>query len=155
MRRSPHKQPSRFTLSALAAVLCAATGSLVVAGPASAQTPPNLVGTWKGMAQAVGIGSNPYRVPDGPGPVFFDKQVEFTYNITNQEGARFFGNMSSGTGTETIIGGLQAPNYNSGVFLDDDGRYSFTLRDPTTIDLCYDHQYPKSKVVACYTLKKQ
>ncbi|MCK0207444.1 hypothetical protein MWN33_05285 [Starkeya koreensis] len=124
-------------------------------GLSQAQEPPNLVGTWKGMAQAVGIGPTPYRLPDGPGPVFFDKEMEFTYTITEQHGARFIGNMSSGSGKETLIGALQAPAFTSGTMLDDDGRYSVSVRDAGTIDVCYDHLYPKNKVVSCFTLKKQ
>lgn len=129
--------------------------SISAAGVAQAQEPPNLVGVWKGPALAVGIGSNPYRVPEGPGPVFFDQSIDFTYTIAEQKGSRFFGTLTSGKGTETVIGALQPPAYTGGIFLDDDGRYTFTMRDATTIDLCYDHHYPKTKVVACYTLKKQ
>ncbi len=128
---------------------------LGAAGAAHAQEPPNLVGVWNGPALAVGIGSNPYRVPEGPGPVFFDKPVEFSYAITAQQGTRFSGTLTSGKGTETVIGALKPPAYNSGIFIDDDGRYDFTIRDAKTIDLCYEHQYPKTKVVACYTLTKQ
>ena len=124
-------------------------------GLAQAQEPPNLVGVWKGPALAVGIGSNPYRVPDGPGPFFFDQPIEFTYNFTEQKGARFIGTLTSGKGSETVIGSLQPPYFTGGVFLDDDGEYGFTLRDATTIDLCYNHLFPKTKVVSCYTLKKQ
>ncbi|QFR34506.1 hypothetical protein [Ancylobacter sp. TS-1] len=124
-------------------------------GIAQAQEPPNLVGVWKGTAQAVGIGPTPYRLPDGPGPVFFDQNMEFTYTVTEQHGARFIGTMASGSGKETIIGALQPPSFTAGVMLDDDGRYSVNVRDAGTIDVCYDHLYPKNKVVACFTLKKQ
>lgn len=122
---------------------------------AQAQEPPALVGVWKGTAQAVGIGPTPYRLPDGPGPVFFDKEMEFTYTVTEQRGARFIGTMASGSGHETIIGALQPPNFVEGVMLDDDGQYRLSVRDAGTIDVCYDHLYPKNKVVACFTLKKQ
>ena len=51
--------------------LClAAAAALLLAGPARAEDPPNLVGTWKGIAHAVHIGSNPYRVAEKAGPNF-------------------------------------------------------------------------------------
>jgi hypothetical protein len=124
-------------------------------GLAQAQEPPNLVGVWKGSSLAVGIGSTPYRVPDGPGPTFYEQAQEYTYNFTEQKGARFIGTLTAGKGTETVLGSFQPPYFTGGIFIDDDGHYTFTMRDATTMDLCYDHLYPKSKVVACFTLKKQ
>ena len=44
-------------------------GVLVAMGPPSqAQDIPNLVGTWKGVAQAVYVGDNPYRPAERQGP---------------------------------------------------------------------------------------
>ncbi len=131
-----------------------AGASCLLAVPAGAEDAPNLVGTWKGGAQAVHIGPNPYRLPDGNNPTFGDSVIEFTYVIEKQEGTRFAGH-TEGKFVETIIGALQPPAFNSGVFLDDDGTYQFTLRDENTMDLCYSHLYPTSKVVACYTLTRQ
>lgn len=128
---------------------------LCASGLAYAQEPPNLVGVWKGAAVAVGTGSTPYRVAEAPGPVFFNQSMEFTYTITEQKDARFIGTLTSGKGSETVLGSFQPPAFSGGIFLDDDGRYSFTMRDASTMDLCYDHLYPKSKVVACFTLRKQ
>lgn len=128
---------------------------LGISGVAQAQEPPNLVGVWKGTSLAVGSGSTPYRVLEGSGPVFFDQSMEFTYTITEQKDARFIGKMNSGKVSENVMGSFQPPAYTGGVILDDDGRYNFTMRDASTMDLCYEHLYPKSKVIACFTLKKQ
>jgi hypothetical protein len=127
---------------------------MLALSPVMAQDMPNVVGTWKGEAQAVQIGPNPYRVPDSDGAHFADQLIEFTYVVTQQEGARFAGH-TEGKFTEDFIGMLKPPEYRSGMFIDDDGQYDFTLRDDTTIDMCYWHQYPTSKVVACWTLTKQ
>lgn len=135
------------------AFLAGAAGSAAVL-PVAAQEIPDLVGTWKGGAKAVHIGPNPYRVPEGNGPNFGNDVVEFTYVVKEQQDSRFTGE-TVGRFTETFIGALQPPEFRSGIFLDDDGEYSFTLRDPTTIDLCYRHLYPTSKVVACFTIQKQ
>ena len=41
--------------------------------------------------------------------------------------------------TETIIGTLRPPEFRSGIMLDNDGEYDFTLRDAKTMDVCYRH----------------
>jgi len=125
------------------------------ASPTLAADVPNLVGTWSGEAQAVIIGPNPYRIPESDGPSFPEAKITFTYEITQQEGARFAGTMSGGKFNETFIGALKPPAYESGVLVDVDGEYSFTLRDPTTIDVCYTHVYPNTRAVACWTMTKQ
>ena len=80
---------------------------------ASAQTPPNLVGTWKGKAEAVYVGPTPYRDATGPGPNFGDA-MEYTYIVKDQKGTRFSGELT-GKITETIIGTLRPPEFRSGI----------------------------------------
>ncbi|MBN9023279.1 MAG: hypothetical protein J0H08_14545 [Rhizobiales bacterium] len=144
----------RDFITGLAGFAATASCLVVLALPASAADAPNLVGTWKGGTQAVHIGPNPYRLPDGNNPTFGDTVLDFTYVIDKQEGTRFSGH-TEGKFVETIIGALKPPAFDSGVFLDDDGTYDFTMRDANTIDLCYSHLYPTSKVVACWTLERQ
>jgi hypothetical protein len=118
--------------------------------------PPDLTGTWKAIATAVSIGTNPYRPQIGEdGPYFSDEEIEFTFNIAEQRGARFAGTLSAGERTEMLIGGLRPPDFTAGIFLDDDGRYEFNVRNPGTMDLCYHHLRPEGKVVACYTVTKE
>lgn len=129
----------------------AATATLHAA--ASAQEAVTLVGTWKGKATAVHVGSNPYRVAQGKEPNFPSEEIEFTYVFKRQEGNRFSGESSNGKFNETLIGAFKAGN-KDGVILDDDGQYLFTVRDPNTIDLCYSHSFPTSRVVACFTVTR-
>jgi hypothetical protein len=121
--------------------------------PGAAQGIPDLVGTWKGTAYAVHIGSNPYRVAQGPGPNFPDNGIAFTYVIKEQHGNRFAGEMSGGQYKETIIGALK-PDNTGGIMLDDDGQYLISLIDADTMDICYSHQFPTSRVAACWQLKR-
>ncbi len=64
------------------ACFAGAFGVLALATAARAEDPPKLVGTWKGTAYAVHIGSNPYRVAEKNGPNFPSNGIEFTYPIT-------------------------------------------------------------------------
>jgi len=120
---------------------------------ARADDPPNLVGTWKGSTQAVYIGSNPYRVADKTGPNFSTNTIEFTYSITEQKGNLFAGTSSAGKFSETLIGAI-SPDNRSGVMSDDDGQYTLSIRDANTMDICYQHSFPTSRVAACWTLKR-
>jgi hypothetical protein len=120
-----------------------------VAPPAAAQQVPDMVGTWKGMLTAAHIGSNPYRVAQGNGVQFPPNEIEFTYIIKEQHGNRFAGESSGGNYKETIIGALR-PDSRGGIMLDDDGRYDFTPVDADTMDACYAHQFPTSRVVSCF-----
>jgi len=121
--------------------------------PAASQQPPNLIGTWKGTGYAVHIGPNPYRAAEGSGVNFPANGIEFTYVIKEQQGNRFAGESSAGKFKETIIGAVQ-PDNRGGIILDDDGQYVFTLIDPNTMDACYNHHYPTTKVVSCYRLTR-
>jgi hypothetical protein len=113
-----------------------------------------MVGTWKGTAIAVQIGANPHRDnSDRARPSFSSATLEFTFDITEQQGNRFAGSVLSGTRNETVIGG-HLPGNTSGVILDENGRYGFVLRDRNTADLCYSHGNPSSLVVGCYTIRR-
>lgn len=144
---------SRFALRLFKQLICGAA-VVFAASSASAQTPPNLVGTWKGKAEAVFVGPTPYRVAEGTGPNF-GGQIEYSYVVKQQQGARFAGEQSAGKVTEMIIGTLRPPEFRSGIILDHDGESDFTLRDAKTMDVCYRHTNMTSKVVACFTLEKQ
>src|SRR5215210_5220379 len=108
-----------------------------------ADDPPKLVGTWKGTAYAVHVGSNPYRVAEKNGPNFPSNGIEFTHSITEQQGNRFAGTATNGKFPETLIGAI-SPDNRSGIILDDDGECTFTVRDADTLDVCYRHNFPTS-----------
>lgn len=122
--------------------------------PAAADEPLKMVGTWKGMATVVHIGSNPYRVAAGNGAQMPSNAIEFTYRITEQQGNRFAGTSTNGKYTETVIGALE-PNNRGGIMLDDDGQYVLSVEDQNTIGVCYNHSFPTSRVVGCWTLKRE
>ncbi len=138
-----------MTRLATLALLCSALTAL----PAAAQDLPNLVGTWKGTAEAVHTGPNPYRDAGQPGVIFSEKPIEFTYEIKEQKDRRFAGEMSGGNNKELLLGAFRHDG-EGGVMLDNDGEYDFALLDPNTMDLCYRHLNPTSRVVACWTLKR-
>jgi hypothetical protein len=135
------------------ALIAAASLGLLATQPAVAEPALNMVGTWVGTATAVIIGSNPYRVAPGTGPQMPEAGIEFTYKITQQQGNRFSGTSSAGNFSETIIGALNSDN-TGGVMLDDDGQYQLVIKDPNTIDVCYSHSFPTSRVVSCWVLKR-
>lgn len=143
----------RFARRAALRVAAAAGMSTAVVASSVAQDAPNLVGTWKGSALAVYIGTTPYRPADRPAPAFPADTVEFTYTISEQKDNRFVGKSTDGTRTETLIGAISSNNQ-GGIILDDDGQYLFTIRDRNTLDTCYGHLKPGSTVVTCFAWKR-
>jgi hypothetical protein len=120
---------------------------------AEAQT-PNLVGTWKATGYAVFLGSNPYQPSGSRGANFASAPLEFTFTIKEQHENRFAGESSAAGRTEQLVGAI-SPDNRSGIVLDDDGQYLFTIRDSDTLDTCYSHAKGESKVVSCNAWKRQ
>ena len=87
---------------------------------------------WKGSAQAVFLGSNPYRASRNPGVNYSPDIREFTFVIKEQNDNRFSGESTDGKRTEKLIGGI-SPDNKFGIVLDDDGQYVFTVRDNDTL----------------------
>jgi hypothetical protein len=134
--------------------LILACGLLIATSlPAASQQPPNLVGIWKGMGNGVQVGPTPHRPANVAGVTFPDNNIEFTYDIKEQHGNRFAGQMSSSKAKETLIGAV-LPDNRGGTMLDDDGEYQFTLIDPNTMDVCYNHHYATSKFVGCFRITR-
>jgi hypothetical protein len=75
-----------------------------------------------------------------------------SFVIKEQNGNRFSGTSTAGTLTEALIGAI-SPDNKSGVVLDDDGEYLFTIRESDTLDACYRHRTSASRVVSCYAGK--
>jgi hypothetical protein len=118
------------------------------------QTPPNLIGTWKAVSPgAAVVGANPYHPGASQNEPRFTDPIEFTITIGAQKANRFTGELTDGKRTEKLIGAI-SPNNLGGIILDDDGQYVFTIRDLETLDVCYSHMTPASKVVACFPWTK-
>ena len=140
-------------LLAGAALLAAAGLAVPFALPGHAQGTPDMVGAWRGQSVAVILGTTPYRGRLGEGAHFANEPLAFIYQVDRQEGNRFIGSVSSGNRRETLIGAISADN-RTGVMLDDDGRSSFTLRSADVMDICYAHNMPNDRTVACFTLTR-
>ncbi|MFO1131944.1 MAG: hypothetical protein U1E16_08040 [Hyphomicrobiales bacterium] len=128
---------------------------LALAAPALAEDAPNMIGKWIGMVDsAVMVGNTPDRTAEpGKKITFATESLQFTFDIKEQVGQRFGGAMDAPKRSETLIGHLY-PDNKSGMMLDDDGQYFFNLSDANTMQLCYDHSKPDSKVIACWTAKR-
>lgn len=136
-------------------ILLAATLLVAASHHARADDIPDLKGIWKGTVDsAVMVGSTPYRTAEGGKPYSFAKEaIDFTFDVKDQQGARFAGQMTAKDKTETLIGHLY-PDHKSGMMLDDDGQYLFSLSAAGTMEVCYNHSKADSKVIACWTATK-
>lgn len=119
---------------------------------ASAAEFPSLVGEWKGMTSPVHVGSTGHAVPTGQGINFTD-EFEITFNIKEQKGNDFSGEVTTKNRTEPLVGSIREDK-TEGMMVDEDGHYEFKVMDNDTIDLCYWHITSDSRVTTCFALKR-
>jgi len=137
---------SRFGMAAAVAIIGLATQHAVAADF------PNLVGEWKGKTSPVHVGSTGHAVPQADGVNFTD-EFEITFTIADQKGNDFSGAVVTKNRKEPFVGSIREDK-TEGVMVDEDGHYEFKLIDANTIDLCYWHIVPQSRVTTCYVLKR-
>lgn len=127
-------------------MFCAAFAAVGISYPAFAEDLPNMVGTWKGNYTGVHVGATLHRKAEAG--VNFGKEMEFVLVIAEQHGRDFAGELRVGEKAETLIGSIH-PGNKGGIMLDSDGQYFFDIVDSNTIDNCYLHTTPNSKVTGC------
>jgi hypothetical protein len=119
-----------------------------VASAQSAQSAPDLTGTWVGTSNAAVRGSSRHHPSDSTmSDINFNNKV-ITWVIDRQEGRNFSGTVSSKHNTEPLIGALSG-DLKSGVIANTDGRIEFKLVSANKIDMCYSHNSERSIVVNC------
>jgi hypothetical protein len=141
----------RKSLTALALML-AATAE---AGVAVAQgvAPIDIKGRWVAMSDAIVRGNAPHHAPAAGGGIRTD-HIQITYTITNQDGRRFWGTISTKRGDEPIMGVIGFDG-KTVVARDNDGLYQGNIIDRDTIDVIYSHANKDSVVVAAHRFTRQ
>jgi hypothetical protein len=121
---------------------------------ASAQTPPNMIGTWTSVVHYTIMGSGSHHQSNNAkdNEIYFDKKL-VTMVIDRQEGINFAGTISSKDYKEVILGAI-ALDFQGGVLVDSDGTATFKIIDSNTMQNCYV-QMAKPKVASCQEFKRQ
>jgi hypothetical protein len=146
---------------AAVAIICRLTLAALVAYPAlAADKIPDIKGKWVGKTHTIIAGMG-LHWPSNKGtfekPGLFEKDI--TFDITNQEGNRFWGNqIVTGNGEKTeepMIGELTGDNYRTVVIVDTDGYVNGRLIGKETFSFCYTQAGGKteSSVVSCTQVK--
>ena len=120
---------------------------------------PDVKGKWIGKTHTILVGRGGHW-PKGRGtwdkPALLEKDL--TFDITGQDGRRFWGVTTvSGGGEKTdepFIGELTGKDYRSFVFADTDGFWNGQLDGDDTLSFCYMHTYSRSSVVSCPQVKR-
>jgi hypothetical protein len=124
----------------------------VLCVPATAQTVPDLRGTWKGDSESIVLGGGGHH----PGTQRTEPRlssVPFTLVIDKQDGRRFSGTFSSPRHSETVIAVISRSGT---IFMaDDDGYTAGTMLAPNRMELCYLHLSPAARMASCAELTKQ
>jgi hypothetical protein len=132
---------------------------LAGAGAAMAADVPDLKGTWV-PAEGAHIIDGPTRhMESGTAPVAADPTLHrdtspFVFRFEGQDGRTFWGTMSSEKVSEKLIGALSVDGKRF-VLADEDGTFDGTVVDADTLDWCYTHVLPTSRVVGCGLLVRQ
>jgi hypothetical protein len=134
-------------------------GSLIISS-AFAATPPDIKGVWSGTTNDAIIGSGIYySASSSPDQIRF-LQLPITYNITQQSGRNFSGEIQLGNKKFPMVG-VFAADLVSGVFAEKGGTGTFAMAGSNQINFCWSTSStdPSNKaagaVVSCHELVKK
>jgi hypothetical protein len=134
------------------AVLCAG------AGIASAQSMPDLKGTWTGTSKSIVAGLAPHHPtttpakPAGPNRL---TEVKFTIKVDGQEDGRFWGTHGSVTKVEPFIGVLSSDGKRLRVLTQGGGVIDGVVTSPDSIEIFYTEHEDGVSVAATNVWMRQ
>lgn len=143
----------------LAIALLAGTTLGAAAEEAGLEQVPDLKGIWTGTFKTLIFGNNSHhpgsQTPADPPRV---NQIEYTYEITNQDGRLIWGYTYSDPSQKEPL--ALAFSFDNGTILgaDTDGYHRLTIISESRIETCYSHagNGPSGSIVAtCGILQKQ
>ena len=129
---------------------------LAIAGSVRAQTIVDMKGTWSTTGQAVVQNGGAHHPTNEPGKTVGEyrlREVKFSYRIEGQDGARFWGSLTSPYRTERLMGSIAADGKRV-YMVDQDGFIDGVVIDPDTLDVCYREIKPDSAVVSCNIVRR-
>ena len=141
------------TLLAGAAILALGAAAAHAAGA----FPPDVRGAWKVAGEAIVAGVAPFH-PPGSQPAAEGSKPRLrtfagSWNVTGQDGARFWGATENQDATDPFIGSFTGKGQEF-TGADTDGFFDGEVLSDGTIRYCYRHTTAKSQVVSCGTMTK-
>lgn len=140
----------------LQAAIVLITTAALMPGYGSADTVPDLKGTWVTTStdDSVVYGQSEHHSESKQDTLFFSHGPDqFTLVIDQQEGRRFAGKFSSPSASEIVVGVL-SPDLQSGVLVAHEGQHTFKLVGKDRMEKCYTQSSPHM-VAACATWEKK
>ncbi|MGE3292572.1 MAG: hypothetical protein AB7I59_11800 [Geminicoccaceae bacterium] len=137
-----------------------ATGVLFVAAvsAATAQSLPDLKGTWSGPFKTAIFGHNPHHPGTGTiGDAPRIREIDFSLDIQGQDGPLLWGHSWSNPETKEPFAMSVTADGKTIIGADGDGSLSASITTPDQLDLCYTHTAlsPSQSIVAsCGVLKR-
>jgi len=126
------------------------------AAAASAQTIPDMKGTWSGMSHSVVMGTHGHHADNRqPADKPFLASREFTMIIEGQDGRRFWGTVVSNHQREPFVAIFRLDG-KSFIGADEDGTMVGDILGANSFDGCYTQTVPaKALVASCTTYTKR
>lgn len=128
-----------------------------------AQTPSNMLGTWKGVSNSAVSGSGLFHPTEaGQEKTVRFRNVEYVLVIDREEGRNFVGSIGATNSKhptdikhKEVILGAYAKDMKSGVMVNEAGSFTFKLADAKNLEICYSQVASKSRVASCFEMVKQ
>jgi hypothetical protein len=130
-----------------------AFGAALLAGPALAETIPDMRGTWVGTSESIVTGTSGHHAAGGAKEAPLLDNIPFTIVVTRQDGHRFWGTVASPRKKEVIVGvvGLDGKSV---VARTSEGEIRGSLVDGDTLEHIYSAGEPVA-VLAVNRMKRQ
>lgn len=130
---------------------------------AFAQSSPNMLGTWIGMSNSAVSGAGHFHPTEaGKEKAVRFRSVEYVMVIDKEEGRNFVGSIgatnnkhSTDVKRKEVLMGAYAKDMKSGVMVNETGSFTFKLRDPKNLEICYTQVSASPKIASCFELAKK
>ena len=128
-----------------------------------AQSSPNMLGTWTGMSNSAVSGAGHFHPTEaGKEKAVRFRSVEYVMVIDKEEGRNFVGSIgatknkhSTDVKRKEVLMGAYAKDMKSGVMVNETGSFTFKLRDPKNLEICYTQVIASPKVASCFELTRK
>ena len=130
---------------------------------ACAQTPANMLGTWKGVSNSAVSSSGLFHPTEaGKEKSVRFRNVEYVLVIDREEGRNFVGSIGATNSRhptdlehKEVILGSYAKDMKNGVMINETGSFTFKLADSKNLEVCYTQVSSNPKVASCFEMVKQ
>ena len=149
-----HQKLTHKRCKPVIAAFLSITGLIASSSILAEELAPDLLGAWSGLHSGGAYFGSPGHSPDKAEPTVLKPGMEFTLDITKQEGRSLIGTWSSANKSEKIVGAIRVDNKTI-VLADEDTQFSGVLLDTGRMELCATEAGEVSSLASCLILERR